>query len=75
MKFAYSAYIEWSSNGTTPWNEHCARLVEVFGLPGQRYCTSPNEWFLRVDFRDQHDRLLFLTGWPAQLFVEDRYAS
>ena len=52
-------------NYTERWNEILARTVEVFGLPGDRYMTSANVDFMDFKFKDEQDRLLFLTGWPA----------
>ena len=47
------------------WNETCAMVIEVFGLPGDRYMTSANVDFMDFKFSDEQDRLLFLIGWPA----------
>ena len=44
-----------------------ARCVEVFGLPGDRYTTYVDANYMDFMFRDEQDRLLFLTGWPAHI--------
>jgi hypothetical protein len=45
-----------------------ARCVEVFGLPNdQRYTTQAGQEYMDFIFRDEQDRLLFLTGWPAHV--------
>ena len=42
-------------------------VVEVFGLPGDRYTTYVDANYMDFLFRDEQDRLLFLTGWPAHV--------
>lgn len=64
----YLARIDWTSNDYNErWNEMLARCVEVFGLPGGRYVTHVEENYMDFLFRNSHDRLLFLTGWPAYI--------
>ena len=62
----YTARIDWERGDTISlWNEHLARIVEVFGLPGHRYRTHTDIEYMDFEFFDEQDRLLFLTGWPA----------
>jgi hypothetical protein len=62
----YVARINWSHDDyNEQWNEMLARCVEVFGYPNQRYTTYVDEHYMDFIFRDEQDRLLFLTGWPA----------
>ena len=53
--------------GYQNWSNMLARVVEIFGLPGDRYITSPNVDFMDFAFNNDQDRLLFLTGWPAYI--------
>jgi|688.fasta_scaffold83146_5 hypothetical protein len=53
--------------GWPNWSNMLSRVVEVFGLPGDRYTTSPNVDFMDFNFTHEQDRLLFLTGWPAYI--------
>ena len=41
------------------WNQRMARVVELFGLPGDRYVTEANVDNMTFWFRDPHDALLF----------------
>ena len=64
----YPARILWQPQDYTErWNHMMARCVEVFGLPGDRYTTRVDADYMDFLFRDEQDRLLFLTGWPAHV--------
>ena len=65
----YVARIDWTPNDYNErWNEMLARCVEVFGLPNSdRYVTSVNDNHMDFIFRNEGDRLMFLTGWPAHI--------
>ena len=64
----YPARIDWHPGDyNEQWNHMLARCVEVFGLPGDRYTTRVNADYMDFLFRDEQDRLLFLTGWPAHI--------
>jgi len=38
-----------------PWNEICAMVLEVFGLPGDRYVTSTAPNFMIFRFKSEKD--------------------
>ncbi len=64
----YPARILWQPNDYTErWNHMLARCVEVFGLPGDRYTTYVDANYMDFLFRNEQDRLLFLTGWPSHI--------
>ena len=42
-------------NGEFWWNETCAMVVEVFGLPGQRFMYSPTGDFMTFCFKSKRD--------------------
>ena len=46
-------------NEMQQWNHMLANIVEVFGLPGDRYVTEITSEDMTFWFRDQHDALLF----------------
>ncbi len=50
----FNLYIEWKQP-TMPWNEICAKVVEVFGLPGDRYVSSPCTHFMLFRFYSEKD--------------------
>jgi hypothetical protein len=41
-----------------PWNEICAKVIEVFGLPGDRYVTSNTPYFMIFRFKSEKDFIL-----------------
>jgi hypothetical protein len=47
------------NNNITNWNETCARAIELFGLPGERYTCKFNKDFLEFWFFDDKDALMF----------------
>jgi hypothetical protein len=48
-----------SLNDIRTWNEALAQVVEVFGLPGDRYITDVTINNMTFWFRNPHDALLF----------------
>lgn len=53
--------IPWSrENATrTKWNEVCARAIEMFGLPGDRFTTHANVEYMDFVFVSNKDALMF----------------
>jgi hypothetical protein len=53
--------LDWNDNYNEMlrWNEMLANVVEVFGLPGDRYITDVDVDDMTFWFRDPHDALLF----------------
>jgi len=41
------------------WNMRMANIVELFGLPGDRYITEITQDYMTFWFRDHRDALLF----------------
>lgn len=40
------------------WNETCAMVLEVFGLPGERYTSHPTQDVMLFDFKSEKDASL-----------------
>jgi hypothetical protein len=52
--------LDWVDNDTIlTWNHTLANIVEVFGLPGDRYITEADVNNMTFWFRDHRDALLF----------------
>lgn len=51
-------YIPWESQSDLWWNEICAKVVEHFGNPGDRYITSPDEDWMEIEFKSKEDYLM-----------------
>lgn len=50
-------WVEWKQPNM-PWNEICAKVVEVFGLPGDRYTSHPTPHYMAFKFQSEKDRTL-----------------
>jgi len=61
--FPYAGFIQWHNNSPIPWNEICAQVVELFGLPGDRYVTNVGLVSMGFMFKNQEDFLLFKLKW------------
>lgn len=46
--YIHKVSIPWENQSGTWWNESCASVIEVFGLPGDRFKSHPG--FEQMDF-------------------------
>jgi hypothetical protein len=60
--FPWRSRISWHS-GPVSWNEICARVLEDFGFPGDRYVTEVGMFDVDFIFRDPKDLILFKLKW------------
>jgi len=52
--------IPWKMGDTiTDWNETCAKAIEMFGLPGEKFTTHLTEDYLDFIFKDDKDAMVF----------------
>jgi hypothetical protein len=53
--------IPWDRNyeNERNWNEVCARAIEMFGLPGDRFTTHANIHYMDFVFKSNKDALMF----------------
>jgi hypothetical protein len=61
--FPWVSRISWDSKGTISWNEICARVIEDFGLPGDRYITDVGMFEMAFIFRNPQDLIFFKLKW------------
>lgn len=47
--------VDWHSQGNLWWNETCALVLEVFGLPGQKYYYKPDSDYMTFTFKNKRD--------------------
>ena len=47
--------VVWDNQNGFWWNETCAIVLEVFGLPGSRYSTHPEHDYMSFKFKNQKD--------------------
>lgn len=64
--FDHSIRVDWNNQNNYWWNETCTMVLEVFGLPGDRFMYHPNEDFMTFDFKSKKDADL------CQILLSDR---
>jgi len=47
--------IQWHNQDNNWWNEICATVLEVFGMPGNRFVYKPFEDFMTFTFKSEKD--------------------
>ena len=47
--------VAWHNQDNLWWNETCAMVLEVFGLPGTRFVYKPFEDFMTFTFKSKKD--------------------
>lgn len=47
--------ISWNNQTGPWWNECCAMVMEVFGLPGDKFVTTPTADFMLFKFKNKRD--------------------
>jgi hypothetical protein len=51
----HEVIIDWNNQSVPWWNECCAMVVEVFGLPGDRFVYTPSVDFMTFTFKNKKD--------------------
>ena len=51
----HEVIVDWHMQGVTWWNDTCALVLEVFGLPGHRFFYTPSEDFMTFTFKSTKD--------------------
>ena len=61
--------IPWERNYDTEtwWNEVCARAIERFGLPGDKFTTHANIHYMDFIFKSNKDALIFAIEHNGQI--------
>ena len=50
--------VPWKSQSNVWWNETCARIIEHFGLPGNRYTTEVSADNMKFFFINDKDAFM-----------------
>ncbi len=53
--FFHRVRLQWKGQSNYLWNEACADIVEVFGLPGDRFISSPQVEYMDFFFKSTRD--------------------
>jgi hypothetical protein len=53
--FIHTISIPWVGQESYWWNEACADVLEVFGLPGDRFTTHPSQDKMDFYFKSEKD--------------------
>jgi hypothetical protein len=65
--FEHAVQVNWHiGQGNLWWNETCDMVLEVFGLPGQRFMYTPHEDYMVFKFKTEQDKRL------CQILLSDR---
>lgn len=64
--YVYVVSIPWIGQKEYWWNETCADILEVFGLPGDRYTSHPAHDKMDFNFKSQKDADL------CKILISDR---
>ena len=51
----YEIRVNWDNQSVPWWNECCALVLEVFGLPGHRFVYKPYEDYMTFIFESAKD--------------------
>jgi putative lipase involved disintegration of autophagic bodies len=54
-----------------PWNEICARAIEMFGLPGDRFQTHVTTEHMDFVFNSNKDALMFAIEHNGQIVLNN----
>ena len=50
--------VPWKSQSNVWWNQTCANIIEVFGLPGGRYVTEVSSECVHFFFENEKDAFM-----------------
>jgi hypothetical protein len=53
--FVHVVSIPWQGQSSKMWNEACANVIEVFGLPGSRFTSQPTMQKMDFHFKSPKD--------------------
>lgn len=64
--FTHVVSVPWKGQSNFWWNEACADIMDVFGLPGNKYTSHPTENKMDFYFRDERDAFM------CKMLISDR---
>lgn len=50
--------VPWHNQTNKWWNETCARVLETFGLPGERFHYTPHTDYMTFQFKTSQDAFM-----------------
>jgi hypothetical protein len=56
--YVYQIRLPWTGQASYWWNEACADVMEVFGLPGDRFTSHPTADYMDFYFKSEKDAKL-----------------
>lgn len=54
----HTVNLPWVGQNNFWWNEACADIMEVFGLPGDRYTSHATMMYMTFYFKSEKDKVL-----------------
>ena len=55
VESVYEIRLNWDNQNKYWWNQVCADVVEIFGLPGDRFTSHPHEDCMLFRFKSKKD--------------------
>jgi hypothetical protein len=55
MTFGHQVKVAWNNQSVPWWNECCVSVLEVFGLPGNRFMYHPHTDYMIFEFKSKQD--------------------
>jgi hypothetical protein len=56
--FTHVVRLPWANQNSTWWNTACIDVLEVFGLPGDRFTSRPTIGYMDFYFKSERDKQL-----------------
>jgi hypothetical protein len=56
--YTHAVRLPWTGQSSYWWNEACADVMDVFGLPGDRFTSHPTADYMDFYFKSEKDALL-----------------
>ena len=69
MNTGVTVRIDWEGN-TRSWDETCIWAIEAFGLPGDKFTTSPSPNHMDFYFINQQDATAFVLSCGGYVLVD-----
>lgn len=64
--YPHTVRLNWNNQTIAWWNDSCAMVLEIFGLPGNKFIYHPFEDYMEFLFKTEKDAIL------CKLLLSDR---
>lgn len=67
--YTHKVHVPWAGQASYWWKEACADIMEVFGLPGDRYTSHPTADYIDFYFKSEKDK------WLCEILLSDKLSK